>query len=412
MNLNEPIKIILKNIFTLIILNAVNFSSSFIIAIMVSRMIGVTALGLFSFVLAVSAIVYLISDFGLTTLLIRKISEDKAKVLPVIKQFNTIKLLLASVCTVITIIIFISSDFILVLLAAVLAVIPRALQATYEGSLRLWNFQKPVTIIRSISSLLQILFSYLIILKGGTLTEVFFAILLMEIITAAVLFLTNKIKVLKNYPAISRKMEIFPVIRESSLFFVNNFLRVSVFQLNTIILKYMTNLNSVAILSTGTRFTNGFGLVSGAIYNSFYPYINNLRNDLKTAYNVTLKLIFTAGISGIIVSVLIYLFSDFLINISFKIEEGKGVLKILSFTVAPMFIYTITSSFLMAVYKEKFLFKVFFITTVLNVILNIVLIYYYDFKGSAFAILGSEIFLMLILLLKFYTEYKTFNRTN
>jgi len=235
----------------------------------------------------------------------------------------------------------------------------------------------------------------------------------MEILTTVVLYLYNKLILSKSIKGDTeiKRTGIFPVIKESSVFFMNNFLRASVFQINTIVLKFFTSLNSVAVLSSGLRFVNGFGLISGGIYNAFYPYINSLRSDMKAAYKLTFKLTILAFISGSVISVLIFLFSDILIDLTFKIEEGKSVLKILSFTIVPIFIYTISSSFLIAVYKEKFLLKSFVILGVLNLVLNTSLIYFYNYTGCAFAILISEFLVMIVLLFKFLYEYKIFNES-
>src|SRR5438132_1751319 len=130
--INEQIKLIIKNTLTVILLNAVNFSSSFVIAIIITRLLGAESLGQYTYILAISSVIYLISDFGLTTLLIRKISEDEQATFYLIKQFNKIKLLFSTVCVTIIILSFSFSKYLMMLLPAVLAVYPRLLQATYE----------------------------------------------------------------------------------------------------------------------------------------------------------------------------------------------------------------------------------------------------------------------------------------
>ena len=90
------LKKILKDISWVISLNFVNYSSSFIIAVLITRFLGAEMLGSYTFITAVGSLMYLISDFGLTPLLVRKITEDKQKTLEEINSANAVKIIVCS----------------------------------------------------------------------------------------------------------------------------------------------------------------------------------------------------------------------------------------------------------------------------------------------------------------------------
>ena len=173
-----------------------------------------------------------------------------------------------------------------------------------------------------------------------------------------------------------------------------------------ILLGYFSGTVSVGIYSAGSRFVNGIGLFSGALFNSFYPAISNIKNDLKMKADVTKKFITFAFILGSVITGLVFFLSEFLIELTFKTKESVIVLKILSFTMLPVLVYTITQSFLFSVYNEKFLMKILIIAWSLNIIISIILIIKFDYTGSAVALAFTEIFLMVAQVIKFRTDSK------
>ncbi len=89
--IKEYLNKIAKDTLWVLALNAVNFSSSFIIAVFISRMMGVNELGKYTFITAISSVLYMIADFGLTTSLVRKIGGDRPDAFKFISEANSIK---------------------------------------------------------------------------------------------------------------------------------------------------------------------------------------------------------------------------------------------------------------------------------------------------------------------------------
>jgi O-antigen/teichoic acid export membrane protein len=401
-----------------LLLNAVNFSSSFVIAVLVSRLLGVEELGIYTFITAFASVLYLISDFGLTTLVVRKIAENKSEAPRFLNSTNSIKTFggVLSVIIFLLLIYFLDyKHFNISLWAGVIVILPRLYQTTYEASMRVFGFQKYPTIIRSLNSFLQIVFAYIVLINGYGLAGIFIMILYMEIMTYTIFLFVNNRILTKRGIALnkkSKKESLLKTVKESSVLFANNVLSFTIPRIHIILLEYIKSSVSVGIFSAGVRFTNGVGLVSGALYNSVYPFIANLKEQKKTSYALTRELVKYSMIFGAVISLLIYFLSDILIDLTFKIEEAKPVLRIVSFSVIPLLVYTVVQTYMLSVYKEKFLLKIYSLVWIFNAVLAIFLILEYGYIGAAIAALLIEYSLMIIQLIKFYSLRKSLEAEN
>lgn len=413
----DHIKKISEGSLLILILNAVSYASSFILAVFLSRFLGIEALGNYSLIFAFVLILGIVSDFGLSTLLVRKLGENKFNAKEIINNFNLIKIILSVIIILlifITAFLFFTKIYYPAFFIGLFLILPRSLMSTYEASIRSFLNQKYPVIIKSANSFFQLALSYYVLSEGYGLSALMLCILIPDIITLLLLMLANK-NVINEFNLKNKngnislsdqpfKNKITLILKESSVFFVNNFLMLSIKGLNVILLGYFSNAASVGIYSAGSRFVNGIGLFSGALFNSFYPVISNIKNDQKAKNELTKKFILYSFTLGLMITVPLYLFSGNLIELTFKSEDSVIVLKILSFTMIPVLVYTVTQSFLFSVYNEIFLTRILIIAWSLNIILSIILIKMYDYTGCAVALTFTEIFLMITQLLKFKSD--------
>lgn len=399
------LKRILKDLSWVIVLNFVNYSSSFFIAVLITRFLGTFELGTYTFITAIGSLIYLISDFGLTTLLVRKITENKDKTYEQIRSVNAVKIIL---CTVLLSILAIGigikiKNFDTLLFIGCITVLPRLLQTSYEASIRAFLKQKYPTIIRSVNSFIQILGSIILLINGMGLISILLMLMVSEILTAIVFKVSAAKIASRNKPSASLSIEsIRRVFKEGSTFFGLNFLVFSMPRGNIILLEYITSTVSVGIFSAGVRFINAIGLFTGALFNTYYPLISNIKEDVKLKYELTKKLVLYASLIGIAGSSFLFLLAGPLINLTFRIPEAKLILKITAFTVLPIIVYTVVQPFFYTIYKEKFLFKLFAIAFVLNFILSIILISMYGYTGCAVVTIVIEYFLVTGQVIKLY----------
>lgn len=410
-----------KDALLVLVLNTVSYLSSFILAVLISRYLGVEIFGEYSFIFAFILILGMISDFGLSTLLVRKINENKSNARKLISSFNRIKILLSLIILTVAltaIFLFFEKFFYPAFFIGMMIILPRSLISTYESSLRSFLNQKYTVTAKSINSFLQLAASYFLLLNGSGLASIFLCILIFDALTSAILYIANEkvmqrfynenIKPASEFSSGSFKGEFFPVLTESSVFFCSNFLMLSIKSLNVILLGYFSTAASVGIYSAGSRFVNGVGLFSGALFNSFYPVISDIKNNIRMKIEVTKKFILYSIAFGFILTAIVFFLSGYLIELTFKTAESVLVLKILSFTMLPVLVYTVTQSFLFSVYDEKFLMKILIIAWSLNIIMSIIFVTMYDYTGCAIALTLTEVFLMTTQLYKFNTDAKKF----
>ena len=414
--LKQHIKKISEGSLLVLILNSVSYAGSFILAVLVSGFLGIEALGNYSLIFAFVLILGIVSDFGLSTLLVRKLGEYKFNAKETINSFNLIKIILSAVIIIVifvTAFLFFTKIYYPAFFIGIFLILPRTLMSTYEASIRSFLNQKYPVMIKSANSLLQLALSYYFLSTGYGLSAVMICILIPDIITLLLLMLINN-NVIDKFNSESNSGNIISdkplkkrftlILKESSVFFANNFLMLSIKGLNVILLGYFSTAAAVGIYSAGSRFVNGIGLFSGALFNSFYPVISNIKNDLKTKTELTKKFILYSFTLGLMITIPLYLFSGNLMELTFKSEDSVIVLKILSFTMIPVLVYTVTQSFLFSVYNEIFLTRILIIAWSLNIILSIILIKMYDYTGCAVALTFTEIFLMITQVLKFKSD--------
>lgn len=415
--LKQHIKKISEGSLLVLILNAVSYAGSFILAVIVSGFLGIEALGNYSLIFAFVLILGIVSDFGLSTLLVRKLGENKLNAKEIINNFNLIKIILSAVIIIVifvTSFLFFTKTYYPAFFIGLFLILPRSLMSTYEASIRSFLNQKYPVIIKSANSLQQLALSYYFLSAGYGLSAVMLCILIPDIITLLLLMLANKNvidkfhiesnsgNILQSDQPFKKKFTL--ILKESSVFFVNNFLMLSIKGLNVILLGYLSTAAAVGIYSAGSRFVNGIGLFSGALFNSFYPVVSNIKNDLKTKTELTKKFILYSFTLGLMITIPLYLFAGNLMELTFRSEDSVIVLKILSFTMIPVLVYTVTQSFLFSVYNEKFLTRILIIAWSLNIILSIIMIKLIDYTGCAVALTFTEIFLMITQLLKFKSD--------
>lgn len=176
-------------------------------------------------------------------------------------------------------------------------------------------------------------------------------------------------------------------------------------------------IGSIAALNYGNRFPAfGVTIVIMAFGSVLLPHFSRLVNeDLKMAYShlfKTLKMIF---FSGIIVVVILILFSDSIIELwlerdEFTAEDTIKVSRIQQILLIniPFYLCTrIIVKFLTSINKNKFMAWVSLLNLVVNIILNIILIKYYDVYGLAFS---TTLVLIISSFFYFGFTYKQFKK--
>lgn len=394
--------------------NIINYGGMFVLAVMITRMLGVDALGEFTYIFAVSSILAVISELGLSQLLIRKINAERALIFSLVRNVNILKIFISIGCVLSTSIIFYFSPGLNLnhtLLIGIAVVIPKTIQATYDSSIRALQKQAIPSVIKSINSLMQIIFAFFILLSAGRLLNIFIMILIMETLTMFSLYFMNKILWNRSGSTFSSLIPysysyIKPVLAESFPFFGSSFLALSIPRIIVIILGYLTNAVSLGIFSAASRFANGVGLFSGALYNTFYPAMTNPETPAGEKYALARKFTLYAFFIGLMVSLAIYFLAEILIDLTFRIPEAVPVLKLLGFVVIPVLTHTILQSYLFSLKFEKFIAYFYILLWIFNLISCLILVKFYGYWGAAISAFTFEYIVMITLFILFIRQKK------
>lgn len=389
--------------------NVINYSGMFVLAVLITRILGVDALGEFTYIFAVISIISIISELGLSQLLIRKINENRSELFSLIKNVNIFKsrLTIITVILSVAVLYFFESDlYSFSLVTGIAAVIPKVLYSTYDSSIRALQKQAIPSILKSISVLIQIAAGYLIIFFTGSLLNLFILILISESLTALVFYFINSFlwkktgiifSVTKQYSYAVVK----PVIKEALPFWGSAALALSIPRIIMIILENIAGAASLGIFSAASRFANGVGLFSGALYNTFYPAMSNAETPANIRYTLARKFTLYAFLSGIIISLAIYFSAEQLIDLTFRIPEAVPVLKLLGFSVIPVLTFSVIQPFLFSTHNEKFILRSYSLAWLLNIILTIFIIHHHGYIGAAVGNIIIEYIILIILFFKF-----------
>lgn len=389
--------------------NIINYGGMFVLAVMITRLMGVDALGEFTYIFAVSSILAVISELGLSQLLVRKINAERTFVFSLVRNVNVFKIFISIgsvISTSIVFYIFPGLNLNLTLFIGIAIIIPKTIQATFDSSIRALQKQAIPSIIKSINTLLQIIFAYFILENTGSLLNIFIMIIIMETLTMIMFYIINK--VLWNSSGIIfadsipySYSYIKPVLKESFPFFGSSFLALSIPRIIVIILGYMTNAVSLGIFSAASRFANGVGLFSGALYNTFYPAMTNPETPANEKYALARKFTLYAFVAGLIISLAIYFFAEILIDLTFRIPEAVPVLKLLGFSVIPILTYSVIQPYLISAHYEKYILSVYIAIWCISILISCILVSQSSYTGAAVSSLLSEFLILFFLFIKF-----------
>lgn len=398
-----------KDTFIVMSSNVINYAGMFVLAVMITRMLGVDSLGDFTYIFAISSILAVINEFGLSQLLIRKINSGRPAVFSLVRHVNIFRFFTAIISLIITLLILslISGHSAGLTYAAGLAlIIPKTLQTTYESAIRALMKQALPSVIKSVNALVQITIAYFILSGNGTLLHIFIMMLVVECFTALVFRFAAVNVWIKTGITFTASLpfsfsEVYALIKEALPFFGGNFLSLSIRRVVIIILGGLASQISVGIFSAAFRFVNGIGLISGAVYNTFYPAMTNPEIPVAVRYSVAKKVTYYAFAAGFIISMVIFFASETLIEFTFKIPAAVPLLKLLGFTVIPVLTCSVLQSYLLSQKFEKFIAYFYIILWLFNLVICIFLVHFYGYWGAAVSTVIYEYVILITLFIVF-----------
>lgn len=402
---------IAKNTIYQIIARVISSGTTFLITIIVARHFGILGYGDFAKVTAFVTLFYLIADFGLNAVFLQR--EDShihfhdilyprialaclliiaVNALAFLLPYNVITGIGFSPAVRFGILIFSFTILTESLLITSAAVFQREL--TYE-------YYMVASLVGSIVSLLLIsiftAFSY-------TLIYVLFAFLLGGVAESATALILTEEKILPirlDLPFIKK------ITRETVPITLMLLFNLVYFRIDIILLSLMRTSHDVAIYDISYKVFDFLIALPLFLSNSLYPRILENEKNNRTI-GVAKKYIFLFTAASIVVIIPVWFLSPLLSIITAKREFIDAVLpiRILLLSLPVFFGTNILQWLLIAQKKQAFLAYVYFFSTILNIVVNLMFIPQFGYIASAIITGVSEVLVFIALWIKLFGKQK------
>lgn len=379
----------------------------------IARNLGVENFGLYSAIFSFVGLFQFLSDFGLNKTLLKFGSTDRAQTQISFGNALFVKTILAvPTMLLITFLGFLSgyrSNEIIILLLFTISLIFESYGTVFSSIRRILGSFKLVSFFRILKSAINLI----IIIIAFSVQNSVLSLALANAILNFVIFIISLINTVLLLKPKLRVRLIRNFFSDSIIFSLNDFFLNIYARLSTVLLSLFNDLHTVGIYSAAVRFTRIANLLPNQVKFALLPTMYRIledrdnetarRRDSETAKErrvfITLLKYMIIFSTPLVLS--IFFFSDSIIHVIFgrKYDLSIPLVKLFSLFIYLRFVETPFNLFYIAMNKHKNMVYFQGITSLLNVILNLMLIPTYSVYGACYATLISETFFAILLII-------------
>ncbi|MEK6647252.1 MAG: flippase [Candidatus Firestonebacteria bacterium] len=392
----DTFRTISKNTFFVFTSRIITYFLGFVVGIYLARYLDVGVYGKYTFAFSFIAIFNVIADFGLGVVTTREVGKNREKVNIYLGTTLGLRALLG-VISFILILIFINilgypKDTIYIAyimgIAMVISNLNAGFSAIYDG-LEKMEYSSSVNVIYKIISSVYIVI--LIILKQNVVL-----IAVSYIITALVGIFIH-LYIARYFLSISKfiwdRKFAKCIIKESFPIFLSSFLLIIYSRIDNIFLSKIKGEMAVGLYNVTDSMITALMFIPNSIVTALFPVIGRLYatsfESLKKIYKTAIKYLFLValplGVGGAILGseIIGFLFGA-------KYLEGSIALKIRVWELFFMYLNDLNGNILVGIGKQKIVFYIIFLSTLINVSLNALLVPHFGIAGSSWASVFTE----------------------
>ena len=369
----------------------------------IARALGVENFGLYSAIFSFVGLFQFLSDFGLNKTLLKFGSTDTAQAQISFGNALFVKSILAiPTILLITFLGFLSgyrSNEILILLLFAISLIFESYGTVFSSIRRILGSFKLVSFFRILKSAINLI----IIIIAFSVQNSVLSLALANAILNFVIFIISLINTVLLLKPKLRIRLIRDFFGDSIIFSLNDFFLNIYVRLSTVLISLFYDLHTVGIYSAAVRFTRIANLLPNqvrfALLPTMYKILDNNKEEKSKMVFITLLKYMIIFSTPLALSILF--FSDSIIHLIFgrKYDLSIPLVNLFSLFIYLRFVETPFNLFYIAMNKHKNMVYFQGITTLLNVILNLMLIPKYSVYGACYATLISETFFSLLLVI-------------
>ena len=380
-----------NNIQWFTIARIVSMAISLCSTIVIARLLGPSAFGLFNYVLSIVALFTILSNLGISNILYKQLTLEKEKREEIFGSAFFLNMITATIAITIVMIslIFIRETWYVKSLILLLSLT----FVTYPFTLLSFDFLKDteakyVTITQIITLLISTISKIAVIYYFNSIAYMIIVLVLENLVAGAI----YAYQILR----IKKRTLTFRVNRDRVLLIFSLSLPLILYgafseiyaRIDQIMLKYYLNTAAVGFYSASVRLTELWYMVPNILTGALFPALANAKDDNVTyqkRYDMLLTIL--AGAS-IVISIVVFFFRDFLIGLIYGKDfvQSSPILGVYIFSLVGFFLSTLIYQDLFIRHSNKWLVALLPLSTaVLNIIGNIILIPLYGTVGAAIA---------------------------
>jgi O-antigen/teichoic acid export membrane protein len=371
----------------------ISLALSFLTTILIARLFGPEQFGILNYVISIIGLFSILSNFGISATLYKELTLKKEKREEIFGSALTLNYITATTTFIIVLIslFFIRESFyvksLIVLLSLTFLTQPMNLLSFDFLKDREGKYVAITQIITLIvSSFLKILITYLY-----SSVTFFILILVAENLISGAIYIYQIKKIKFRNLSFKIQNEQIKYIFYSSLPLILYSAFSEIYsRIDQIMLRSYVDITTVGIYSASVKVTEMWYLVPNILLGALFPALANVKND-RNEYNKRYNILLIAlVISSILISCFIFLFKEGIINLIYgnEFSSAANILGVYIFSIVGFFVSSL-------IYQDLFLNKnkwaitiIPFLTALINILLNLILI---PAKGAVGAALATTV---------------------
>lgn len=375
-----------------------------IVVIYAARILGVTAWGSFSYVLGLAGFLMLMSDIGLSGLIVREANRDQSVREKITSTIFFLKLVLLFLSVILFLVFapFLSIHKEMLLLFPLLAVstaLDSIREFTYSLAKSLEKFELEA-LLQFFSNILLLISVFLFLSSTSSTYSLTFAFLMASAASLALSFLvfTNFFTSLWKHIEFSRIKSLFIAALPFS---IPPFLTIILMNTDTILLGFFSSIFEVGIYSAAQRPLQSLYLVPGFFAGPLFPLMSRLIHtnspSFRDIFNTSLLF---ATITAIPITVISVIFGKEIISLLYGEEYASAspVFQILAVSLLAYFPFLMTMNVIFSLKENRILFGYSILAVVGNTLLDLTFISF----GAIGIALSTTLVTFLVSVYSFY----------
>ncbi|HLH71865.1 MAG TPA: flippase, partial [Chloroflexota bacterium] len=375
-------------------------------AALMLRILGVAAVGDYTWAVVMVGYFEILTNFGLNALIIREVSRQRDRAGRYLADAILLRLALCLVSLpVVALIVLLGSTWlkiesraIIAFLLLALALIPGNVTTTLSALFYAWERIEIPSGVSVATALARVTLSTAALLAGAGIIGLAAIALLLNLVLVVVFLIVARrslyLTLTGPVPA-----DLPEMINESFPLLINNVLVTVFFKIDVLLLLAFQGNEALGYYATAYKWVDGTLIVPSTFTFAVYPALSRFAQEkgegLRAAYEIAARVLLTIGIP--ITVAIFFLSGDLILLLGGQAyyPQSAVALAILIWFLPFSYLNGLTQYALIAVNHQRFITIAFLIATSFNLIANFLLIPRYSFLAAAVVTVLSEIILML-----------------